>query len=68
MGGWVVGDRDLQRGALVGLLLLKLRVEARAELLGLFDVPSEVLPSICSNSEVYGEVRGAEGLAYGYPW
>ena len=34
----VVGDRDLQRGALVGLLLLKLCVEAHAELLGLFEL------------------------------
>ena len=37
------------------------------ELLSIFAVPAEVLPRICSNSEVYGEVRGVEGLADGTP-
>ncbi len=37
------------------------------ELLGIFDVPAEVLPQICGNSEVYGEVRGIPGLADGTP-
>jgi glycerol kinase len=37
------------------------------ELMDLFAVPAEVLPEICSNSEVYGVVRGVEGLADGTP-
>lgn len=36
-------------------------------LLGTFNVPSEVLPQICGNAEVYGEVRGVPGLADGTP-
>lgn len=37
------------------------------ELLELFRVPREVLPQIVGNSQVYGEVRGIEGLADGTP-
>ena len=37
------------------------------ELLELFRVPHEVLPEIVGNAEVYGEVRGVEGLADGTP-
>jgi glycerol kinase len=36
-------------------------------LLSLLNVPVEVLPEICGNAEVYGEVRGVEGLADGTP-
>jgi len=36
-------------------------------LLELFDVPSELLPEIVSNSEHYGEVRGVPGLKDGTP-
>ena len=37
------------------------------ELLSIFNVPRELLPDIVGNSEVYGEVRGVEGLADGTP-
>ncbi len=37
------------------------------ELLQLFNVPRPLLPKIVGNSEVYGEVRGVEGLADGTP-
>lgn len=37
------------------------------DLLDLFNVPREVLPEIVGNSEVYGEVRGVDGLADGTP-
>ena len=37
------------------------------ELLQLFRVPRELLPEIVGNSEVYGEVRGVEGLTDGTP-
>nr|MBA2664823.1 glycerol kinase [Lujinxingiaceae bacterium] len=37
------------------------------ELLKLFRVPRALLPTIVGNSEVYGEVRGIEGLADGTP-
>lgn len=37
------------------------------ELLELFGVPREMLPDIVGNSEVYGGVRGVEGLADGTP-
>lgn len=37
------------------------------ELLSLFNVPAELLPEIVGNSEMYGEVRGVEGLADGTP-
>lgn len=37
------------------------------ELLEIFDVPRAVLPEICGNSEIYGEVKGMPGLADGTP-
>ena len=37
------------------------------EMLELFGVPRSMLPQIVGNSEVYGEVRGVEGLADGTP-
>ncbi len=37
------------------------------ELLEIFRVPRSMLPEIVGNSEVYGEVRGVEGLADGTP-
>ena len=37
------------------------------ELLKLFGAPRELLPKIVGNAEVYGEVRGVEGLADGTP-
>lgn len=37
------------------------------ELMDLFRIPPEVLPTIVGNSEFYGEVRGVEGLADGTP-
>ncbi|MFU8803331.1 MAG: glycerol kinase GlpK [Bradymonadaceae bacterium] len=37
------------------------------ELLEIFRVPRPMLPEILGNSEVYGEVRGVEGLADGTP-
>ncbi len=37
------------------------------DMLELFDVPREVLPAIVGNAEVYGKVRGVEGLADGTP-
>ncbi len=38
-----------------------------SDLTDLFRVPQSLLPEIVSNSEVYGEVRGVEGLADGTP-
>ncbi len=37
------------------------------ELLDLFRVPRSMMPQIVGNAEVYGEVRGIEGLADGTP-
>ena len=37
------------------------------ELLELFNVPRPLLPEIASNSEVYGEARGVEGIKDGTP-
>ena len=37
------------------------------ELLGHLNVPRAVLPQICGNAEVFGEVRGVPGLADGTP-
>ena len=37
------------------------------ELLQLFNIPRPLLPKIVGNSEIYGEVRGVEGLADGTP-
>jgi glycerol kinase len=49
-------------------MLMDLRTaEWDEELLELFNVPYEVLPEIVGNSEVYGEVRGVEGLVDGTP-
>lgn len=38
-----------------------------AELLSLFRVPAELLPEVCSSSEVYGTTRGVPGLVDGTP-
>ena len=43
------------------------KVQWDDELLEIFGVPRELLPRIVGNSEVYGEVRGVEGLADGTP-
>ena len=43
------------------------QVQWDEEMLDLFGVPPEVLPEIVGNAEVYGEVRGVEGLADGTP-
>lgn len=37
------------------------------ELLEIFNVPRAVLPEICGNSEIFGEVQGIPGLADGTP-
>lgn len=37
------------------------------EMLELLNVPVEMLPQICGNAEVYGQVRGVPGLADGTP-
>lgn len=49
------------------LLMDLARGEWDEELLGLFDVPSEVLPEICGNSELLGYIEGIEGLEDGTP-
>ena len=49
-------------------LLMDLEKSAWEEdLLDTFRVPYEVLPEIVGNSEIYGEIRGVEGLADGTP-
>jgi glycerol kinase len=49
-------------------LLMDLRAQSwDDELLGHLNVPREVLPEICGNSEIFGEVRGVPGLADGTP-
>ena len=37
------------------------------EMLELFDIPRDILPEICGNAEILGEVRGVDGLADGTP-
>ncbi len=49
-------------------LLMNLKtLEWDPELLKIFNVPQEVLPKICSSSEVYGKTRGVPGLPDGIP-
>ncbi len=43
------------------------KVQWDDEMLQIFGVPRPMLPDIVGNSEVYGEVRGIEGLADGTP-
>ncbi len=64
--GGEVHQTDVSNASRTLLMDLE-RGEWDAEMLDLFDVPAELLPEIAGNAEVYGEVRGVEGLADGTP-
>lgn len=64
--GGEVFATDVSNASRTLLMDLK-KAEWDEELLEIFGVPREMLPAIVGNSEVYGEVRGVEGLADGTP-
>ncbi|MDO8494274.1 MAG: glycerol kinase GlpK [Deltaproteobacteria bacterium] len=64
--GGAVHATDATNASRTMLMNLK-RCEWDEDLLKLFNVPKEILPTICSNSEIYGRTKGVAGLPDGIP-